>query len=83
MTSTYSPVLEALALSALGMSVVFLFLSCLVGALWLLRFIKPEPATDSATSPSLHNQRHDSIQLTQKRKRAAAIAVACHERQQH
>lgn len=70
-----SPVLiDALVLSAVGMSVVFVFLACLVGVLSLLQFVQGDETEFSVSKPALGGDT-----LTEKRKRAAAVAVSIHE----
>ena len=77
MLSNSHVLIDALVLSVIGMLVVFVFLACLVGVLSLLQFVRGD---DHEPSPMKTALKSDDI--TEKRKRAAAIAVSIHEFEQ-
>ena len=77
MLSNSQVLIEALVLSAVGMSVVFVFLASLVGILSLLKFVQGDDPAPQARKSVLPGS-----SLTDKRKRAAAIAVSIHEFEQ-
>lgn len=79
-----SALVEAITISAIGMSVVFIFLGCLVIALYLLPFLSGQNLQTEKDAKTFNRQPVLSARSQVDKKRAVAIAVALHEfRKQH
>lgn len=83
-----SVVVEALLLSAIGMAVVVLFLACLVGLLAGLPYISgiggngQGDASGTGLALEAEDLSVDKKSAAQRRKKAAALAVAVHQMRQ-